>query len=225
MLQYISSSSWSPKRSHQPWLKKERKTLSKMNIAQSINFPIPSSTAGSQAIKSPHSGNTSTDRPSSHPQFFPNFLLWAGGRLWSNKNHFYLQINLEIKFSQTKGWSVLQYFAHCIGWADQQLSVHYCPLLASYRKKYSESIYVNIYSIKWEFTKNLLRSKIENTWEIPSWSHKKQSWQLSHQGIYFNIFVVLNVCLIPFLFAIPDKYPRFWKKERVIVLAEMTVIT
>jgi len=41
-----------------------------MNIAQSINFPIPSSTAGSQAIKSPHSGNISTDILSSHPQFF-----------------------------------------------------------------------------------------------------------------------------------------------------------
>lgn len=40
MLQCISSSSWTPKRSHQPRVKKERKTLSKMNIAQSINFPL-----------------------------------------------------------------------------------------------------------------------------------------------------------------------------------------
>lgn len=40
MLQCISSSSWTPKRSHEPQVKKERKTLSKMNIAQSVNFPI-----------------------------------------------------------------------------------------------------------------------------------------------------------------------------------------
>lgn len=74
MLQSISSSSWSPKRSHQPRVKKERKTLSKMNIAQSINFPILSSTAGSQGIKCPRSRNTSTDILSSHPIFFPNFF-------------------------------------------------------------------------------------------------------------------------------------------------------
>lgn len=109
MLQNISSSSWSPKRSYQPWVKKERKTLSKMKIARSITFPIPSPTAGSQAIKSPHSGNTSTDILYSHPQFFSNFLLWRGGVLWSNKNHFYLQISLEIKFSQTKSWSCLSF--------------------------------------------------------------------------------------------------------------------
>lgn len=164
MLQYISSSSWSPKRSHQPWEKKERKTLSKMNIAQSINFPIPPPTAGSQAIKSPPSGNTSTDILSSHPQFFSNFLLWAGGRLWSNKTHFYLQINLEIKSSRRKRLkcSSLLLFSFCMGWADQQLSVHYCPLLSSCRKKCSESIYVNIYSIKQGFMKKGLRSENEN---------------------------------------------------------------
>lgn len=74
MLQSISSSSWSPKRSHQPRVKKERKTLSKMNIAQSINFLILSSTAGSQGIKCPHIRNTSIDILSSHPIFFPNFF-------------------------------------------------------------------------------------------------------------------------------------------------------
>lgn len=134
MLQYISSSSWSPRRSHQPWAKKERKTLSKMNIAQSINFPILSSTAGSQAIKNPHSGNTSTDILSSHPQFFSNFLLWAGGRLWSNKTHFYSQINLEIEFSQTKGWSVLPFYTS--NFAEDELfssflptTVHFCQVI------------------------------------------------------------------------------------------------
>lgn len=110
MLQYISSSSWSPKRSHQPGVKKETKTLSKMNIAQSTNFPIPSPTVGSQAIKGPHSGNTSTDILYSHPQFFSNLLLRRGSVLWSNKTHFYLQTRL-IKFSQRKGWQIFSFHA------------------------------------------------------------------------------------------------------------------
>lgn len=53
---------------------------------------------------------------------------------------------------------------------------------------------------------------------------KKQSWQLSHQDIYFNIYVILNVLLIYLLFAIEDKCPKFWKRKRAVVLEEVTVI-
>lgn len=190
MLQYISSSSWSPKRSHQPWVKKERKTLSKMNIAQSINFPIPPPTAGSQAIKSPPSGNTSTDILSSHPQFFSNFLLWAGGRLWSNKTHFYLQINLEIKSSQRKGWSVLPFYYSHFVWGELissflSTTVHFCQAAG---KKCSESIYVNIYSIKQGFRKKGLRSKNENVWEIPSWS-----WRNRANNFHIRVFILVFI--------------------------------
>jgi len=42
---------------------------------------------------------------------------------------------------------------------------------------------------------------------------------------FIYIYALLNVHLIPFLLAIQDKYPRCWKRERVVVLAGMTVIT
>lgn len=190
MLQNISSSSWSPKRSYQPWVKKERKTLSKMNIAQSINFPIPSPTAGSQAIKSPHSGNTSTDILYSHPQFFSDFLLWRGGVLWSNKNHFYLQISLEIKFSQTKSWSVLSFHVlilYGVNWWPA-----FCLQLSTsvkLQEKYSQSLCVNTYSIKQGFMKKGLRSKNENVWEMPSWS-----WRNKADNFRIKIFILIFMC-------------------------------
>lgn len=140
MLQYISSSSWSPKRSHQPWLKKEKKTLSKMNIAQSINFSIPSPTAGSQAIKSPHSGNTPTDILYSHPQFFFKFLTLEI-RCHPTKLIF-LQNTLEINLSLLKGWHVFPFHLILYG-VSWSAAFYNCPLLSSYRKKCCQSLYVN----------------------------------------------------------------------------------
>lgn len=190
MLQYISSSSWSPKRSYQPWVRKERKTLSKVNIAQSINFSIPSPQQGHKQLRVLIVGTLPLTYFTLIHNFFSNFLLWRGGVLWSNKTNFYFQTTLEINFFQSKYWCVFP-FHPLISYGVTWSATFYLKLSTSvsYRKEYSQSLYVNIYSIKLGFMRKGLKSENENMWEMPSWS-----WRNKADNFHIKIFILIFMC-------------------------------